>query len=129
MRKPYSILITDDDDGVRETLQSVVQMRGYRALIAEDGDEAMHIFRREYIDVCILDVNLPGLSGPETWQRFREIERRVLPCVFVTGDYASADRLRALEEPECDVVTKPLTKERVIASLESMIRKFVQASV
>ncbi len=76
--------------------------------------------------MCILDVNLPDMTGDEAWYQIRQEENRVLPCVFVTGDAASADRLRALSEPTADVVTKPLTGERVISSLETMIRRFVQ---
>ncbi len=128
LQKPYSILITDDDEGVRHSLQAVVEMRGYRTYLAGDGGEALEIFRSHYIHVCILDVNLPDMTGDEAWNRIRKEENRILPCVFVTGDSDSADRLRDLHEPAADVVTKPLTKERVISSLEAMIRKFVQGT-
>ena len=125
VQEPYSILITDDDEGVRSSLQAVIELRGYRTYLAGDGGEALEVFRSEHIHVCILDVNLPDMTGDEAWYQIRQEENRVLPCVFVTGDAASADRPRALSEPTADVVTKPLTGERVISSLETMIRRFV----
>ena len=121
----YSVLITDDDDGCRDSLQSIIEPRGYRTYLADSGDEALRIFRAEYIDVAILDVNLPGMTGLETWRRFKKEANRVLPCVFVTGDVASASSLESMREPEFVVVRKPLTKERVIKALESMILRFL----
>ncbi|MBI2192333.1 MAG: response regulator [Planctomycetes bacterium] len=125
-KTPYSVLITDDDEGCRTSLQAILEPDGYRTYLASNGFEALQVIRREYIHVAILDVNMPGMSGLETWQRIKEESRRDFPCVFITGDSWHATRLQSLEEPAFVVVTKPLTKERVIRALESILWVFFQ---
>ncbi|HEX4148772.1 MAG TPA: response regulator, partial [Pirellulales bacterium] len=58
----YSILITDDDPSFRETLRSVFEPRGFRTLLAGDGEEALRIVERDEIHLVLLDMHMPRLT-------------------------------------------------------------------
>ncbi|MBO0701139.1 MAG: response regulator, partial [Zavarzinella sp.] len=64
----YSILITDDDRGVRETLGELVETRGFCPVLAEDGEHAIEIVHRQPIHLALLDYQMPRLTGLETLQ-------------------------------------------------------------
>jgi len=68
----YSILITDDDRGVREALGEIVEARGLRPVLAEDGEHAIEIVRHEPVHLALLDYQMPRLTGLETLQLVRQ---------------------------------------------------------
>ena len=69
-----SILITDDDLDFRETLRFVFEPRGFRTLLAGDGEEALEIMRDEEVHLLLLDVHMPRLSGLETLRRVKQVQ-------------------------------------------------------
>ncbi len=82
--EPPSLLITDDDPGFRETLAVVFQPRGFRTLLAGDGEEALKIVRREKVDVVLLDMHMPKLTGLETLRLLKQF-RALLPCILMSA--------------------------------------------
>jgi two-component system chemotaxis response regulator CheY len=87
-----SLLITDDDRDFRETLREVFERRGYRTLLAEDGEQAVHILLRESIHVAVLDMHMPRLDGLGAVQLARE-SRIDIPFILLSA--ALDDRLVA----------------------------------
>jgi CheY-like chemotaxis protein len=81
---PPSLLITDDDPGFRETLRVVFEPRGFRTLLAGDGEEAIAIVRRERVHVVLLDMHMPKLTGLETLRLLKEF-RAMLPCILLSA--------------------------------------------
>ena len=82
--EPPSLLITDDDPGFRETLAVVFQPRGFRTLLAGDGEEALRIVHRERVDLVLLDMHMPKLTGLETLRQLKEF-RAMLPCILLSA--------------------------------------------
>jgi DNA-binding NtrC family response regulator len=107
--RPYSILITDDDVGVRETLRSIVEPQGYRTVLAGSGEEALEIVRETPVHLAVLDFQLPRLSGLETLELVHQINA-MLPCILVTAN-ATAELVRqALRARAYSVIPKPVSK-------------------
>jgi CheY-like chemotaxis protein len=79
-----SLLITDDDTGFRETLRLIFEPRGFRTLLAGDGDEALKIVRNEPVHVVLLDMHMPRLTGLETLRLLKEF-RAMLPCILLSA--------------------------------------------
>lgn len=79
-----SLLITDDDRAFRETLREVFEPRGFRTLLAGDGEEALHIVRSERVHLLLLDMHMPRLSGLEVIQHLRELELPS-PCILLSA--------------------------------------------
>ena len=67
-----SLLITDDDRDFRETLSEVFDRRGFRTLLASDGEQALDIARRETVHLLLTDMHMPRLTGLETIRRIRD---------------------------------------------------------
>ena len=79
-----SLLITDDDRDFRETLREVFEVRGYRTWLAEDGEEALCILRRELIHVAVFDMHMPRLDGLRAVQVARE-SRIEIPFILMSA--------------------------------------------
>jgi DNA-binding NtrC family response regulator len=120
--RPYSILITDDDRGCRETLRSIVEPEGYRTRLAESGEEALDIVREEPIHLALFDMHMPTLSGLETMELAHQINA-VLPCILVTAD-ASAELMRqAFRVRAYSVIPKPVSKGVVLYTVVRALLK------
>ncbi len=74
-RRPATVLLVDDEEVVRDMVGEVLEHEGFEVLRAEDGSRGVALFRekRDRIDVVLLDLSMPGLSGEETFRRLREI--------------------------------------------------------
>jgi DNA-binding NtrC family response regulator len=70
-QKPKTILIVDDDEGMRDTLSAILK-REYRILRVASGEAALPILNREDVDLMLLDVRLPGISGFEVLRIVKE---------------------------------------------------------
>lgn len=79
-----SLLITDDDRDFRETLQGVFETRGFRTLLAGDGEEALDVIQREPVHLLLLDMHMPRLTGLETIRRLRTLHLD-LPCILISA--------------------------------------------
>ena len=79
-----SLLITDDDPGYRETLRVVFEPRGFRTILAGDGEEALRIVRSQTVHLVLLDMHMPRLTGLETLRLLKEF-RAMLPCILLSA--------------------------------------------
>lgn len=79
------ILVIDDQKGMRLLLEEVLTHYGYRVVTASDGEGALVMVAQVEPDLVLLDMNMPGLSGPETLSRLRE-QWPALPVIMVTAD-------------------------------------------
>lgn len=123
----YSILIADDDDVHRATLRDIFEPRGYKTLLAADGQEAIVLVRNHHVDCLLLDVNMPILTGLETLRIVRRL-RATVPCIFVTGE---ADR-RLIRQAELlnafSILSKPITRELVTATVRRALESTTHSS-
>src|SRR5262245_46803040 len=101
----YSILITDDDRGVREALGEIVETRGFRPVLASHGEEAVEIVQHEPIHLALLDMQMPRLTGLETLQLVRQINA-LLPAILITADATLELMRRAFDAQVVSVVPK-----------------------
>ena len=111
-RREVSLLIADDDEELRITLGSAFEPMGFKVLLAGGGTWAVRIARRNNIDIAILDINMPDLSGIEALRRIRAM-RRSVGCVFITSEPASSVRERAASAGSFRIVRKPIMLERL----------------
>lgn len=111
-----SILIADDDPSVCKFLETALSKEGCRVLTASDGQQAVAAASRQKVDVVLLDLRMPRLSGLEALQRLLEVDERMV--VIVLTGYGALDTAReAMRLGAYDYVTKPFD----IAFLEEVI--------
>src|SRR5437879_2312424 len=86
------LLVVDDNEELRKVLNIALQHEGFDVWLAASGQEALEINRhhRDWIDLFLIDIEMPGLSGPQTLEKLQEANREVR-CCFMTGDIAEYD--------------------------------------
>jgi CheY-like chemotaxis protein len=116
-----SLLITDDDAGFRETLRVAFEPRGFRTLVAGNGEEALDIVKRETVHLVLMDIHMPRLSGLETLQRLKEF-RAMLPCILLS---AHLDDL-IIEQAKLAHAFSVLSKTVTINQITGVVRLALQ---
>jgi CheY-like chemotaxis protein len=111
--RPYSILITDDDPGSRESLRSIVEPEGFRTVLADSGEQALDILRDEPVHLAMLDMHMPRLTGLETLELIHQVNA-VLPCILVTADANEGLMRQAFRARAYSVIPKPVSKNVVL---------------
>ncbi len=124
---PYSILITDDDPAVRETLREIVAPEGYHTLMAHTGEEAVDLIRSHDVHLALMDMHLPRLSGLDALALARQF-RAAVPAILMTGDCDDNLLRRALSEHTFCVLTKPVSRHRVIYVVHKALEKYYNTS-
>jgi two-component system, response regulator PdtaR len=120
---PYSILITDDDPGSRETLREIIESGGFRTQLAASGEEALDIVRAGPIHLALLDMHMPTLTGLETLQLVHEVNA-VLPCILVTADVDEVLIRQAFRARAYSVIPKPVSKNVVLYTVVRALRVY-----
>jgi PAS domain S-box-containing protein len=103
-----TLLVAEDHDGLRQLALETLTNLGYSVVLAADGEQALQKFQvhRDRIDLAVLDVVLPKLSGPEIYARIREV-RPDLPAIFATGYSSDIALLHKIIEQGLPVLQKP----------------------
>lgn len=110
----HSILIIDDEEGIRTVLGDVLQDEGFSILRATDGPEGLRILKTELIDLVFLDVWMPGMGGLDVLRMIKE-EFPEVPVIMISG-HASIDvAVKAVKNGAWDFVEKPLSMDKTLA--------------
>ena len=123
MARPLGVLLADDEASIRAVLDIALRREGMRVWPAACGREAVEVFRarRPCIDVALLDVAMPHLSGPESLELMRQ-EWPDLPCVFITG-HAAAHGEAELQALAARVLYKPFALSEEAAVSEQAVAR------
>jgi CheY-like chemotaxis protein len=121
MPHPITILVVDDEPGVRAFLRQVLEQAGYRILEAADGGEALHSCRREQVNLILMDLVMPEKEGLETIQELRRSfpQIRVIAMSGAPGGTVYLEAARHLGAD--NVLTKPID----VANLLQLVRRLV----
>ena len=112
-----NVLIVDDDNGIRFTLEGIIDDEGYAVRGAQDGYEAIELVKAINFHWVFMDIRMPGINGVETYLAIKKIspESKV---VMMTGFSVEALVKKALEEGVYTVLYKPLPVEQVLDLLK-----------
>ena len=122
-KRPYNILITDDDTGCRESLRDIVAQEGYDTYLASCGEEALDIVRETTVHVVLLDMHMPTMTGLETLELVHQVNA-ILPCILVTAR-PDEDLLRqAFRARAYSVIPKPISKHVVLYTVVRALRVY-----
>jgi DNA-binding response OmpR family regulator len=117
-----TILLAEDDENLRFVIQDNLELRGYQVVAAEDGEEALELFKEKAADLCIFDVMMPKLDGFGLAQKLREINKNV-PIIFLTAKGLKEDRLQGFKSGGDDYLTKPFSIEELIFRIEVFLKR------
>ena len=117
-----SLLITDDDPGFRETLRVVFEPKGFRTLLAGDGEEALEIVHNETVHVVLLDMHMPKLTGLETLRMLKEF-RTMLPCILLSAHLDDFTIEQARLAHAYSVLSKTVTIRQITAAVFQALQR------
>lgn len=118
----YTILVADDEKEIRELLRLYLENAGYRVLEAEDGQQALDIFRSNKIDLCLLDIMMPKIDGYHVLQELRKESN--IPVMILSAKGADTEKILGLNLGADDYMGKPFNPLEAIARVNSNIRRF-----
>lgn len=115
------ILVADDEQEIRELLNSFLTDQGYEVVLASDGNQALQLASEENPQAIILDIKMPGLDGLEVCKRLKEKEQtRLIPVIVITG--FEDNKIEALNLGADDFVNKPFDMAEISARVKSALR-------
>jgi DNA-binding NtrC family response regulator len=112
MMEKGTVLVIDDEDVMREILESLLREDGYRVKLATTGEEGLEIASREPIDLAIVDVMLPDQSGIEVLDKLKRSEPETV-AVMITAFASVETAIEAMKRGAFDYVTKPFKNDEV----------------
>ncbi len=119
-----TVLLVEDEAGIRELLRLQFERAGFQVLEAPDGRAALQQVAEVLPDVAIVDWMLPDLSGPAIVERWRrEARTQALPVVMLTAKASEEDKIQGLERGADDYVTKPFSPRELIARVRAVLRR------
>jgi DNA-binding response OmpR family regulator len=115
------ILIVDDNADIREVLGTYVAKEGFEPVQAQDGLEALELFRKTDPSVVLLDVMMPGMDGYTVCKKIRE--KSQVPIILVTAKGEDYERVMGLDIGADDYVVKPFNGDEVMARIRAVLRR------
>ena len=122
MSQKATILIVDDEPGVREVLEEYFAGHGYAAIGAESASAARAIVAEHPIDLALVDIHMPGEDGLSLARHLRERYARTA-IVMLTSAGTVVDRIVGLEMGADDYVPKPFDPRELLARIKSILRR------
>jgi two-component system response regulator PilR (NtrC family) len=116
------ILIIDDEEVLRDVLQAVLEREGFEVILAATGEEGLSIIDTDEVDLVILDMMLPGISGIETLRSIKETHPH-LGVIIITA-YSSIDgAIEAMKQGAYHYVPKPFKNEEVVLTVKKALEQ------
>ncbi len=118
---PEKILVVDDEQSIVELIRFNLEKEDWQVVTANDGDEAIQIFRREKPDLVVLDIMMPLKDGWAVCRELREVS--AVPIIMLTAKEEEADKVKGLEIGADDYVTKPFSPKELVARVRAALRR------
>lgn len=121
-----TILIVEDEESLADPLAFLLRKEGFDVLLAPDGPSALEQFAANTVDIVLLDLMLPGMSGTDVCKQLRATSS--VPVIMVTARDSEIDKVVGLELGADDYVTKPYSSRELIARIRAVLRRGSEAS-
>lgn len=118
----FNILVVDDDKNTRLFLRAVLEGDGYAVFTAENGEDALEVLDREYIDLCVLDVMMPKMDGYAFTKELRQNEND-LPILMVSAKQLPQDKRQGFIVGTDDYMVKPLDEQELLLRIKALLRR------
>lgn len=115
------ILVVEDEESFSEAISFLLKKEGFEVDIAKNGPDAISQFEAHGVDLILLDLMLPGLSGTEVCRQIRT--KSQVPIIMLTAKDTEIDKVVGLELGADDYVTKPYSSRELIARIRAVMRR------
>jgi len=119
-----TVLVTDDDQDIRDGIEIYLKNEGYNVIKAADGLEAIEKLENNEVHLIILDIMMPNMDGITATFKIRE--ERNIPIIMLSAKAEDGDKIHGLSVGADDYVTKPFHPLELLARVKSQLRRYVQ---
>ena len=116
-----TVLVVDDDQTIRDILQTVIEKQGYTVLTADSGESALKEIDKRHFDLVFLDLRMPGMSGIDVLDAVKEKAKDIV-IVIVTGHADEPIALTAMSKGPLLLVRKPFRERDIIEVLNIVMK-------
>ncbi len=116
-----SLLFIEDDDAIRLALSLALEDEGYSVREAANGADGLASYEKQPVDLVLLDLRLPDMSGFEVCRALRS--KSIVPIIIITAQTDTIDMVAGLEAGADDYVTKPVVPKELAARIRSLLRR------
>lgn len=121
------VLVADDDVDNRSIAQKILEVAGYQVVLASNGLEVLEIASKQKVDLILLDLSMPKMSGWEAARRLRERpELNQIPIVAFTAHAMTGDSLRARASGCDDYISKPCVPQEMAEKVKRCLEQKAQ---
>ena len=121
MSAQKTVLLVDDDNEIIESMRTVLEAKGYRVMVARDGNAGLTVAERENPDLVILDMMMPKKSGFLVLEKLKGRPGGLIPTIMITGNEGSRHRAYAEMLGVRDYIRKPFAMEKLVKSVEQIL--------
>src|SRR5882672_897194 len=122
MSDPATLLIADDDPGLRESLERTLTREGYRVVLASDGRAALERVQAGGVDLIVTDLKMPGLTGLELLRAAKAIMPDV-DVILLTAFGTVEEAVKAMKDGAYDFLTKPFRREQLLKLVDKALER------
>ena len=118
------VLVVDDLSEIRNLVGTLLERKGYRPIFANNGREAVEVFRTDRPDLILMDIQMPGMGGVEATQEIRRLEsggEERTPIIALTAHAVKGDRESYLRSGMDDYVSKPIRSEKLFGAIAAAV--------
>jgi len=119
-----TVLVTDDDQDIRDGIEIYLKNEGYHVIKAADGVEALEKLESNEVHLIILDIMMPNMDGITATFKIRA--ERNIPIIMLSAKAEDGDKIHGLSVGADDYVTKPFHPLELLARVKSQLRRYVQ---
>ncbi|MFJ8236573.1 response regulator transcription factor [Ureibacillus sp. NPDC094379] len=119
-----TVLVTDDDQDIRDGIEIYLKNEGYKVLKAADGVEALELLEQNEVHLIILDIMMPNMDGITTTFKIRS--ERNIPIIMLSAKAEDTDKIHGLSVGADDYISKPFHPLELLARVKSQLRRYVQ---
>src|SRR5256712_815810 len=122
MSDPATLLVADDDPGLRESLERTLTREGYRVVLASDGRAALERVQAGGVDLIVTDLKMPGLTGLELLRAAKALMPDV-DVILLTAFGTVEEAVKAMKDGAYDFLTKPFRREQLIKLIDKALER------
>lgn len=123
----WRVLLVEDEENLQEVIKMNLELEGYEVITADDGLEALQLFKEQRFNIIILDIMLPEMDGLHVCEQIRLSDSDV-PILFLTAKDSTQDKIQGLKKGGDDYITKPFHLEEFLLRVKVLLRHSVKGT-
>src|SRR5918992_4818724 len=122
MNRNGTILVVDDEEIMREILETLLTREGYQVRLAASAAEGLDLARRMSFDAAIVDMMMPGMDGISALDELKKIDDD-LPVIMITAFASVENAISAMKRGAFDYITKPFKNDEVVVVVQNTLKR------